>query len=108
VTIDLTRLSEDELVDLNRRIVERLRLIRSARQLVELARFTVGMRVEFTTDDGRILQGEITRLNRKTATIGCEPSGHWRVSPAFLRPITDTLRSLSERVVSISANRKPG
>jgi ectoine hydroxylase-related dioxygenase (phytanoyl-CoA dioxygenase family) len=47
----LARLSEEELVDLNRRIVERLRLIRAARQLVNLARFSVGMRVEFTTDD---------------------------------------------------------
>ena len=66
---DLTRLSKDELLDLNRRINERLRLMRSARQLVELARFTVGMHVEFTTDDDRMLQGEITRLNRRTATI---------------------------------------
>jgi hypothetical protein len=106
--IDLTRLTEDELLDLNRRIVERLQLLRSARQLVELARFTVGMRVEFTTDDGRILQGEITKLNRKTATIDCDPSGYWRVSPAFLRPITDALVSPTERVVPISANRKPG
>jgi hypothetical protein len=89
VSIDLTQLSEDELLDLNRRIVERLRLMRFARQLVELARFTVGMRVEFTTDDGRTLQGEITRLNRKTATVCCNPSGHWRVTPTLLRPITN-------------------
>lgn len=107
VMIDLARLSEEELVDLNRRIVERLRLIRSARQLVDLARFSVGMRVEFTTDDGRTLQGEITRLNRKTATVCCNPSGHWRVSPALLRPIVEhgPYRSPTERVVLISANR---
>lgn len=42
VSIDLTRLSEDELRDLNRRIIERLRLMRSARQLVELARIGNG------------------------------------------------------------------
>jgi hypothetical protein len=53
VSIDLTRLSEDELLGLNRRIIERLRLMRSARQLAELAQFTVGMRVEFTTDANR-------------------------------------------------------
>ena len=107
--IDLARLSEEELVDLNRRIVERLRLIRSARQLVDLARFSVGMRVEFTTDDGRTLQGEIARLNRKTATVCCNPSGHSRVSPALLRPILDeqTYRSPAERVVSISLSRTP-
>jgi hypothetical protein len=54
VSIDLTRLSEDELLGLNRRIVERLRLMRSARQPVELAEFTVGMGVEFTTDPNRL------------------------------------------------------
>jgi hypothetical protein len=88
LSIDLTRLSEEDLLDLNRRIVERLRLIRSARQLVQLAQFTVGMQVEFTTDDGRIVRGEIARLNRKTATICCHSSGHWRVSPSLLRAVT--------------------
>jgi hypothetical protein len=36
LTRDLARLSEDELPVLDSRIVERLRLMRSARQLVEL------------------------------------------------------------------------
>lgn len=89
VSIDITRLSEEDLVDLNRRIVERLRLIRSARQLVQLARCTVGLQVEFTTDDGRIVQGAITKLNRKTATVCCSGSGHWRVSPSLLRAVTN-------------------
>ncbi len=103
--IDLTRLSEEELLDLNRRIVERLRLMRSARQLVELAHFTVGMRVEFTTDDGRVLQGEIVRLNRKTATVCCNPSGHWRVSPTLLRPIGHA-GAPTARVVPMPADRR--
>jgi hypothetical protein len=77
VSIDLARLSEDELLDLNRQIIERLRLMRSARQLINLTRFTVGTHVEFTTDDGRILQGEMIRVNRKTATVCSNPSGHW-------------------------------
>ena len=64
-------------------VLERLRLMRSARQLVALARFTIGARVELTIDDGRVLQGEITRLNRKTATVCCNPSGNWRVSPSL-------------------------
>jgi hypothetical protein len=36
---DVTKLSEDELIELNRRIVERLQLLRSARSLAQLARF---------------------------------------------------------------------
>jgi hypothetical protein len=50
--IDLSRFSEDELMALNQRIVERLQMIRSAPPPVELSRFSVGMTVRFTADDG--------------------------------------------------------
>lgn len=90
MTIDLTKLSEAELLDLNRRVIERLRLIRSARSLVQLAQFSVGMTVEFTSDDGRVIRGTIARLNRRTASI-CAPEGHWRVSPSLLRLVSTAL-----------------
>jgi hypothetical protein len=82
--IDLTKLSEDELIELNRRIVERLQLIRSAKNLTQLARFSVGIVVEFETDDGRTVTGTVARLNQRTATI-VTASGRWRVSPSLLR-----------------------
>jgi hypothetical protein len=53
VSLDLTRLSEGEFLGLNCRIVEHLRLVRSARQRVEIAELTVGVRVEFATDPNR-------------------------------------------------------
>lgn len=84
VLIDLTKLSEDDLIQLNRRIVERLQLIRSARSLTQLARFSVGMVVEFDTEDGRTISGTVASLNRRTATV-VTPSGRWRVSPSLLR-----------------------
>lgn len=82
--IDLTALSEEELLELNRRIVERLQLIRSARHLTQLARFSIGMAVEFDTDDGRTVSGTIARLNQRTATV-VSGQGRWRVSPSLLR-----------------------
>jgi hypothetical protein len=68
------------------------------------------MRVEFTTDDGRMLQGEITRLNRKTATVCCNPSGHWRVSPTLLRAIVHAPGSAAPaaRVLPMPEGRKQG
>ena len=48
--LDLTKLSEDGLIDLNRRIIERLQLLRSAKSLAQLAHFSVGMAVKFDTD----------------------------------------------------------
>ena len=82
--IDLTKFSEDELIALNRRIVERLQLIRSTKNLTQLSRFSVGMLVEFDTDDGRTVSGTVARLNQRTATI-VTASGRWRVSPLLLR-----------------------
>lgn len=84
--VDLTQLSEEELIALNRRIVERLQFLRSARALTQLARFTTGMAVEFTAPDGGCVRGIIARLNRQTATI-VAGSARWRVSPSLLRPV---------------------
>jgi hypothetical protein len=83
-SLDLTKLSEDDLAELNRRIVERLQLLRSAKSLAQLARVSVGMLVDFDTDDGRTISGTVARLNQRTATV-VTASGRWRVSPALLR-----------------------
>jgi hypothetical protein len=101
-SLDLTRLSEDDLLELNRRIVERLRLLRSAKSLVQLARFSLGMIVEFDTDDGRTISGTVARLNQRTATV-VTSSGRWRVSPSLLRAATapQGTATRSARVVAL-------
>ncbi len=98
---DLAKLSEDELIELNRRIVERLQLLRAAKSLANLAQFSVGMLVEFDTHDGRTLSGTIARLNQRTATVVAE-SGRWRVSAGLLRPArTPEAKTHSPRVVAL-------
>jgi hypothetical protein len=92
--IDLTKLSEDELLELNRRIVERLRLLRSAKSLTQVARFSVGMIVEFHASDGRRVTGTIARLNQQTVTV-VAATGRWRVSPSLLR-VAHTPKTSSE------------
>jgi len=105
--IDLTKLSEDELIELNRRVVERLQLVRSARSLTQLAKFTVGMAVEFQTEEGRRVSGTIARLNRRTATVATA-SGSWRVSPSLLRAIDAPHASTASgsRLVQMSPRRR--
>ena len=93
---DLWKLSEDELIELNRRIVERLQLLRSATSPAQLARFTVGMVVEFDTDDGRMVTGTIARLNQRTATV-VTASGRRRVSLGSCAPRTRRTQTYSLR-----------
>ena len=105
--VDLTKLSEDDLIELNRRIVERLQLIRSAKSLTQLARFSVGMMVEFDTDDGA--DGQRYRCTPES-TDGNDraASGRWRVSPSFLR-VADALQAPTasgSRVVAMPPRRR--
>ena len=79
--MDLSRLSEAELVELNRRVVERLEVVRAARDGNEWTRFTVGMVVDFTDDEGQQRRGAIARLDREAATI-LSQAGSWRVPPS--------------------------
>ena len=102
MNFDLARLSEDDLVELNRRIVERLQLLRSAKSLAQVARSSVGMVVEFDADDGRTISGTVARLNQRTVTV-VAASGRWRVSPSLLRTAAapQARGSASPRVVAL-------
>ena len=46
MTIDIDRLTEAELIDLNRRIVERLRFLQQMRAHKDMLSFRIGERVE--------------------------------------------------------------
>lgn len=81
------KLTEDDLVFLNRVIVDRLHLIHQAKSTCLMARFHVGARVEFSTNDGRRKTGIIFKLNQKTASIHTDDGGRWNVSPYLLSEI---------------------
>lgn len=82
----LKKLSEEELRLINQKIVERLNLIQSARQLNMLSKFSVYDKVSFE-HHGRQIQGRIIRLNRKSISLIDENGGHWTVAPIFLKKV---------------------
>lgn len=84
----LRHMSEEDLLYLNRMVVERLKLLAQARSTVELAQFAEGDRVSFTDSDGATRQGMILRLNKKTASLRTDDGHLWKVSPGFLRKIS--------------------
>ncbi len=84
--INLDTLSETELRELNREIINRLKFYSETRQRVQLMSFRIGDRVEFDTDQG-FIDGVIIRINQKTATIDADDGRSWRVSPHFLRKV---------------------
>ena len=82
--IDIDRLTEAELIDLNRRIVERLRLLDQMRAHGQMLEFKVGDRVRFQPAGRDIVEGMLTRYNRKTVTVITDDGRQWNVAPGFL------------------------
>ncbi|MBC7203923.1 MAG: hypothetical protein H5U29_10460 [Pusillimonas sp.] len=81
----IKRLNEEDLLFLNRLIVERLKLISQARATTLMTGFARGDRVAFQAPDGRTLEGMVLRLNKKTISIATDDGHQWNVAPGLLR-----------------------
>ena len=82
--IDIDSLSEEELIDLNHRVVARLRFLSQMRSHSAMLDFRIGERVKFHPDGSPELIGTLTRYNKKTVTVITDDGQHWNVSPSFL------------------------
>ena len=112
--IDIDRLSEPELIDLNRRIVERLRMVQALRSHQQMMRFSVGQRVRFEPPGQGVVTGMVTRYNRKTVTVITDDGGHWNVAPAMLRSAdlpsavrAENYDATDAKVVNLPARNEP-
>ena len=84
MTVDIDQLTEPELMDLNRRIVERFRFLQQMRAHKQMLAFKIGDRVAFRTDGRGTVEGMLTRYNRKSVTVIADDGHQWNVSPALL------------------------
>lgn len=82
--IDIDKLSEAELIDLDHRIVDRLRFLSQMRAHSQMLDFKIGERVIFHPDGHPQLVGIVTRYNRKTVTVITDAGQHWNVAPELL------------------------
>ena len=83
--IDIDKLSEEELIDLNHRIIERLRFLSQMRAHSQMLDFKIGDRVTFKPQGRPPVVGMLTRYNKKTVTVITDSGQHWNVAPALLR-----------------------
>jgi hypothetical protein len=105
--IDIDRLTEAELVDLNHRIVERLRLLQQMRSHVQMLEFKVGERVQFQPEGHPPVTGVLTRYNRKTVTVIADTGQQWNVAPQFLRRVAPPATESAQAPNVIPMPRRP-
>ena len=82
--IDIDQLSESELIDLNHRIVARLRFLREMQAHSSMLEFRIGERVKFHPEGHATASGVITRYNKKTVSILTDDGHRWTVAPQLL------------------------
>jgi hypothetical protein len=104
--IDINQLTEAELVDLNNRIVARLRFLTQARAHLRMMEFAIGDRVSFQPEGRPVLSGVLTRYNKKTVTVITDGGEHWNVSPGALRKAEGGGKSAAEGQNIIPLPRK--
>lgn len=85
MTIDIDRLTEAELIDLNNRVVARLKFLQQMRAHARMLDFSIGEKVTFQPAGHPALSGIVARYNRKTVTVITSDGQQWNVSPVFLR-----------------------
>ena len=88
--IDIDRLTESELIDLNHRIVERLRFLSSMHAHAEMMEFSIGERVSFNPAGREEQRGVLVKYNKKTVTVVTEEGQRWNVSPHLLSKLKNT------------------
>jgi hypothetical protein len=100
--IDISKLSEAELIDFNNRIVERLRFLRQMRTHEQMLQFNIGERVTFQPEGQPPVVGMLTRYNKKTVTVITDDGQHWNVSPRFLRKaVSESMKNTKNNVIRL-------
>ena len=104
--IDIDHLTEPELIDLNEKIIQRLRMIRQMRAHVQMMGYRIGERVWFQTDRAETVRGTVVRYNKKSVTVITEDGRRWTISPGFLRKATsDSPIREASNVIEIESAR---
>jgi len=93
VNIDIDRLTEAELIDLNNRIVERLKFLSQMRAHGQMLQFKIGDRVSFRPEGHPVVEGMLTRYNRRTVTVITDSGQRWNVSPTLLTRADSSARA---------------
>jgi hypothetical protein len=86
--IDIDQLSEEELIDLNNRVVARLRFLNQMRAHSQMLDFRIGDRVTFEPEGRPPMFGIVTRYNRKSVTVITDGGQRWNVAPSLLRKVS--------------------
>lgn len=96
--IELDELSYDELLDLNDRIIARLKHLDAADALNAMMKFNLGAKVCFDSSKHGMQVGILIKFNQKTVTVLTDDGRRWKVSPQMLSPIVKEATDITNAI----------
>lgn len=81
---ELPALSIEELISLNKTVIERIKYLQKTLSLGAMTKFKIGEIVCFYSHEGNLTSGKIIKFNIKTVTLITDDNQQWNVSPQFL------------------------
>ncbi len=104
--VDIDGLTEAELIDLNNRVVERLKFLNHMRAHAQMLEFRIGDRVSFQPEGRPLLVGMLTHYNKKTVTVITDSGERWNVAPGLLRCVKSSQSDASRSTNVIQLHKK--
>ena len=81
---DLSKLTKRELLQLNSKVIERLKEVESQQTARNMDDFTIGDKVSFTPPGEEKVVGIVIKKNKKTISVLDELSYKWNIPPTYL------------------------
>ena len=94
---NIDSLSEEDLIELNHKIVARLRFLSQMRSHSAMLDFRIGQRVKFSPAGRPDVIGILTRYNKKTVTVITDSGEHWNIAPGLLSKVESTQAESAQR-----------
>lgn len=85
--IDIDDLTYEELIELNQKIIAKLKFLDTMHAHKEMMRFNPGDQVCFDPQGRGKLFGTLVKYNKKTVTVMTESGEKWNVSPHLLSKV---------------------
>ena len=104
--IDIDSMSYDELVELNHKIVEKLKFLDSMDTHKKMMQFSPGDQVCFEPSGRGKQFGTLVKYNQKTVTVITESGQKWNVSPHLLRKVKNVKSNKSSQGKIIDLPKK--
>ena len=105
--INIEELTEEELVELNHKIVQRLRFLESMHSHAEMLKFSIGDRVLFDPPGRGHQIGTLVKYNKKSVTIITEAGQHWNVAPHHISKVKSIdSAGKNNKVINFNSNKR--